>query len=201
MWQLARFQLTRRIARSLCDSWASCPWQLVAALLRVKTHVTCRLTAKNRDQLRNPTLGNRVWSTFTFLACFDLLLEIKSNSSVHKVSIRISQSSPYIWLGGCRSNSNAASIIATAVGRRRCAQWKNNLCDSNSEFFYRQTCPLRSLPRTVCQCFSFIRLFYFTKKFIHDTIRGASLTCNLKLTWVSWIYRTEPTSIKSGKTE
>jgi len=24
------------------------------------THVTCRLTAKNRDQLRNPALGNRV---------------------------------------------------------------------------------------------------------------------------------------------
>jgi len=30
------------------------------------THVTCRLTAKNGDQLRNPTLGNRVWATFTF---------------------------------------------------------------------------------------------------------------------------------------
>ena len=30
-------------------------------------HATCRLTAKNRDQLRNPTLGNRVWATFTFL--------------------------------------------------------------------------------------------------------------------------------------
>jgi len=30
------------------------------------THVTCRLTAKNRDQLRNPTLGNRLWATFTF---------------------------------------------------------------------------------------------------------------------------------------
>ena len=28
------------------------------------THVTCRLTAKNRDQLRNPTLGNRVWASF-----------------------------------------------------------------------------------------------------------------------------------------
>ena len=26
------------------------------------THVTCRLTAKNRDQLQNPTLGNRVWA-------------------------------------------------------------------------------------------------------------------------------------------
>ena len=30
------------------------------------THVTCRLTAKNWDQLQNPTLGNRVWATFTF---------------------------------------------------------------------------------------------------------------------------------------
>ena len=30
------------------------------------THVTYRLTAKNRDQFRNPTLGNRVWATFTF---------------------------------------------------------------------------------------------------------------------------------------
>ena len=30
------------------------------------THVTCRLTANNRDQLRNPTLGNRVRATFTF---------------------------------------------------------------------------------------------------------------------------------------
>jgi len=29
------------------------------------THVICRLTAKNRDQLRNPTLGNRVWAAFT----------------------------------------------------------------------------------------------------------------------------------------
>ena len=28
------------------------------------THVTCRLPAKNRDQLRNPTLGNRVRATF-----------------------------------------------------------------------------------------------------------------------------------------
>jgi len=28
-------------------------------------HDTCRLTAKNRDQLRNPTFGgDRVWATF-----------------------------------------------------------------------------------------------------------------------------------------
>ena len=35
------------------------------------THITCRLTAENRDQLRNPTLGNRLWATFTFLYSHD----------------------------------------------------------------------------------------------------------------------------------
>ena len=30
------------------------------------THVTCKLTAKNRDQLRNPALGNRLHVTITF---------------------------------------------------------------------------------------------------------------------------------------
>jgi len=31
------------------------------------THVTCKLTAKNRDQLRNPTLGNRLWAAFLII--------------------------------------------------------------------------------------------------------------------------------------
>ena len=30
------------------------------------THVICRLTAKHRDQLQNPMLGNRVWATSTW---------------------------------------------------------------------------------------------------------------------------------------
>jgi len=38
----------------------------MAAYRQIMTHVTCRLTAKNLDQLRNPTLSNRVWSTFAF---------------------------------------------------------------------------------------------------------------------------------------
>ena len=35
------------------------------------THITCRLTAKIRDQLRNHTLGNRVWASFTFYPYWD----------------------------------------------------------------------------------------------------------------------------------
>jgi len=51
------------------------------------THVTCRLTAKNPDQLRNPTLSNRVWATFTFfyisfecmfLLCIGLVFPVPS---------------------------------------------------------------------------------------------------------------------------
>ena len=38
------------------------------------TRVTCRLTAKNWDQLRNPTLGNRAWATFSFLFVYNTVL-------------------------------------------------------------------------------------------------------------------------------
>jgi len=47
-WQLARFQLTQRIARSLGDSWASCGtrcslhWRLGAPLTELR--VRCRVT-------------------------------------------------------------------------------------------------------------------------------------------------------------
>jgi len=42
----------------------------MAACVGFMTHVTCRLTANNRDQLRNPTLGNRVRATFVFTFLF-----------------------------------------------------------------------------------------------------------------------------------
>ena len=47
------------------------------------THVICRLTAKNRDQLRNPTLGKRVRATFAFLLDpnFDLTLNPNHNTN------------------------------------------------------------------------------------------------------------------------
>jgi len=38
----------------------------MAAYRRVYDPLTCRLTAKNRDQFLSPTLGDRVWATFTF---------------------------------------------------------------------------------------------------------------------------------------
>jgi len=51
----------------------------MAAYRPVYDSVTCRLTAKNWDQLRNPTLGNRVWATFftsTFLTIVHFIAEV-----------------------------------------------------------------------------------------------------------------------------
>ena len=39
----------------------------MAAYRRVYDSRHLQADCKNRDQLRNPTLGNRVWATFTFL--------------------------------------------------------------------------------------------------------------------------------------
>jgi len=60
------------------------------------THVTCRLTAKNRDQLRNPTLGNRIWATFTFFT--NEMIQDGIECGVFVRSVRVK---PAKLLGGC----------------------------------------------------------------------------------------------------
>ena len=57
------------------------------------THITCRLTAKNWDQLRNPTLGTRVWATFTFFIDTDTDIDCVLSEPVGSQSQR-SQHSP-----------------------------------------------------------------------------------------------------------
>jgi len=52
-----------QIARLLRVILRSAGWLPTAGFM---THVACRLTAKNQDQNRNPTVGNRVWASFTF---------------------------------------------------------------------------------------------------------------------------------------
>jgi len=56
-------QTSTQIARLLRVILRSAGWLPTAGFM---THVACRLTAKNQDQNRNPTVGNRVWASFTF---------------------------------------------------------------------------------------------------------------------------------------
>jgi len=61
----------------------------MAAYRRVydSRHLICRLTAKIRDQLRNPTLGKRVWATYTYLARIQLTLEFNPSSETANIQM------------------------------------------------------------------------------------------------------------------
>ena len=66
------------------------------------THVTCKLTAKNRDRLRNPTLGNRVWATFTFIICTALVLcmdHATRGARVNTDTLRLAAAASATWAG------------------------------------------------------------------------------------------------------
>jgi len=70
------------------------------------THVTCRLTAKNRDQLRKPTLGNRVWATFT---CFYLYMR---NRRTDTTDCSTSPAGDQTTVGKVRAAGDAAGDAA-----------------------------------------------------------------------------------------
>jgi len=63
------------------------------------THITCRLTAKNRDQLRNTTLGNRVWATFTFfttIVVFGADVRRGANAGARTAAPRLRRAAPSV---------------------------------------------------------------------------------------------------------
>ena len=65
------------------------------------THITCRLTAKIRDQLRNHTLGNRVWASFTFYPYWDTDCASENNhQSVLIPTFVFVRHKNFFW-GGC----------------------------------------------------------------------------------------------------
>jgi len=66
------------------------------------THVTCRLTAKNQDQFQNPTLGNRVWATFTFLKALLFIMRALPVRLVHdRFESSVNSTSLSSWLRHC----------------------------------------------------------------------------------------------------
>jgi len=68
------------------------------------TRITCRLTAKNRDQLRNPALGNRVRATF-----FHHAVCIRRVSAVHCCAELLSQ------LSNVRSRTAAVRNVSAQL--------------------------------------------------------------------------------------
>jgi len=72
------------------------------------TRVTCRLTAKDRDQLRNPTLGNRVRATLLHCTECNKLDMITSTEQLSRQCVKtiVDVSNPY---AATLSNSDSPS--------------------------------------------------------------------------------------------
>ena len=80
------------------------------------THVTCRLTAKNRDQLRNPTLGNRVWA-LSFLL-YSLIKFVEYMQVLYTMLISVSRTRRrFAWCASWnyRKVCTWSACIATAI--------------------------------------------------------------------------------------
>jgi len=114
------------------------------------THITCRLTVKNWDQLWNPTLGNRVWATFTFFYLNPTRLSSYFNQPLYLTHLL----APYTRDRCLRSHDKHLLLepaVSTITGSRRFSYaapsvWnKLPLCIRNSSSFaffesHRMTC-------------------------------------------------------------
>ena len=82
------------------------------------TYVICRLTAKNLDQLRNPTLSNRVWATF--------LLELRNKTGAFSGSnpapVLGASRCSWLWGGWCVSVHRGAEVVRRWSAGRACAR-------------------------------------------------------------------------------
>ena len=90
----------------------------MAAYRWFMTHVTCRLTAKNWDQLRNPKLGNRVWATFYTLLTYLLTdgrtdgrtSDIYINPAPHSISVNSLAEKITLWLSRSSEQAQGAAL-------------------------------------------------------------------------------------------
>ena len=86
------------------------------------THITCRLTAKNRDHLRNPTLGSRVWATCTFTC---IVNKVKNQSAAwvegwaNVWTDYMTQQWRVVFVGACLLDPAVSEPLVPATGRVR----------------------------------------------------------------------------------
>jgi len=86
------------------------------------THITCRLTAKNRDHLRNPTLGSRVWATCTFTC---IVNKVKNQSAAwvegwaNVWTEYMTQQWRVVFVGACLLAPAVSEPLVPATGRVR----------------------------------------------------------------------------------
>jgi len=82
------------------------------------THITCRLSAINWDQLRNPALGNRVWVIFTFYmpVCVCVFLRVQQRDNYIR-SVKLLQDGRTLVVGGEASTISIWDLASVSMPR------------------------------------------------------------------------------------
>jgi len=129
------------------------------------THITCRLTAKNREQLRNPMLGNRVWATF--LLQLEYITKINGNDeSVFSYGDNVALPAHHCccgpvlpWQRPCSSQLISPTCLAqSSKPAACCCSGRIGETDGQTPYHYRdpalhtmQTVPIRneSVPKII----------------------------------------------------
>ena len=173
------------------------------------TRVTCRLTAKNRDQLRNPTLGNRVWVTFTFFnpaaPCQSLTVEMTADGyrSIYDVTSLPRQSFDNVELVVASCTTSPASVrgtIALVTHAAATSDLKQTLHSPVKRRHgfnrYNVTAYFDNIRRRLSPIDHQHRFGQIRPSSRYYTIRDVISTCARKPTRVSFIYCTETTTKK-----
>jgi len=118
----------------------------MAAYRRVYDYFTCRLTAKNRDQLGNPTLGNGVWATFTFFYYYIMLRIVKSRQlqmdrrDVLHNDRRVGGSTNINAIAECRLFFNFMLGLPGEKIEKRRISFESKVLNCNSLLYYFNIC-------------------------------------------------------------
>jgi len=101
------------------------------------------------------------------------------------------------WRIGCRSEMGNSRRKQFRPHRQHCAQFWMRPIARVAAWSHQYQHKVSFTCHRLGRCFRFLYIYDTIR---YDTIRDAILTCARKPTWVSWIYRTEPTT-KKCKTE
>ena len=155
------------------------------------TYITCRLTAKNRDQLRNPTLGSGVLATFTFLIVIIINNQwTQYTDAVGSVSAATTAAAVCTVTGSVITDTAAAATVCPTdrlqpeccvLSQQRRCQWRPSC-----------TVLCRHCRRTGRHCYHSLFSFAFNASAFHALTllvgRQVMLDWGASCIWPSWCH-------------
>jgi len=135
-------------------------------------HITCRLTAKNWDQLWNPTFGNRVWAALLSSS----MVSVNGDNNDYKANGQRRRQTG--WLSGCDDKtSHACTSHVTPTSGLTSYYYPNK----ESQFLLLLPQEPVNMPETVPDQFNYFRLgdHLLNRNFSILSLNSWTVTCSI----------------------